>query len=265
MAEHVLEHPQSVLVRVGLSGAAVAVPLDPGTSLAEFVEALRAAAKIPFEMNAKLSSGGEVVQSMDELLRHQRENEEVYATLVKSVDAMTLPDIVAELVVDTKEFMGHAFTLSKLPAGSSPRMVAEYLWNNNVLLTSDQAQKLFDQLLPRLVARGDRHDLRGQLIIALHSFCLDQHHVWEPDDGNSECLWANMLWQDKHLELQQRHLTRGVLRQWGAVQSSSSHDVGLSRDLSLFREVLRSRQAGMARPLESMTFFVVYGSNWQQL
>merc|ERR1712118_38926 len=117
-----------------------------------------------------------------------------------------------ELTMEETEFKGHRFALSKLPVGSTPQDVAAYLRNNNLLLTAAQAAEVFDILVAKLrVDERMPHGLRGQLIHALHSFCLEPYAIWEPNDGNSECLWANMTWANTSLAYDARYKIRGEL------------------------------------------------------
>merc|ERR1712228_1027205 len=144
------------------------------------------------------------------------------------------------------EFKGHRFALSKLPHGSTPREVAIFLRSNNILLTSAQAASLFDLLVTKLqVIEGMRFGLRGQLILALHTFCLEPYAVWEPDDGNSECLWANMAWNGIKLETDRRYKIRGHLANFPNNTSGVASASTGPKDVASLRAVLSARRQGI--------------------
>lgn len=255
----------SVPIYVGLSRASVVVQLERGMPLDAVKAALKSAADISSGMDLQLSACGAALESVEEVLSCHSRSEEVFATVFKSVEAMSVHEIIDELTLEAEEFRGHAFTLSKLSTTSTARTVSDYLWSNQVLLTSAQAQQLFDQLVPKLRPTSGRRTfgLRGDLILVLHSFCLHTHHIWEPDDGNSECLWANMSWAGAHL--QHRKLTRGELHQFGPTDGASSAERWSQEDVCRFREVRRSQNKGAAEPLTSMSFVRSFDSCWREL
>lgn len=262
-----------VPIVVGLGGNQVMVNITDDCDLSDVKQELRSQAAIGDEglLDIVFSSADGVVDSVGTLLKMRRDDKVIFATLRKSVNALSWEELREELTLDSAEFKGHVFVLSKLPAGSTPRAVADYLWQHQVLITSVQAQQLFDLLLPKLranpAARADSAtgNLRAQLIIALHSFCVDPHHIWEPNDGMSECLWANMsftsaspaAWQSRRI------LTRGALINIQA--SAPSSDPGPASDASHMREVARAKREQQETPLEAAAFPEFYGGSWRGL
>lgn len=108
----------------------------------------------------------------------------------------TLPAELHDLVLPDDEVAAHARVLTQMPWHTAgPRAVADYLFENRVLLTSAQAARIFNALVGKVINKRDgltTYNARAQLILALHSFVLDQMTVWEKNDGSDGCLWANM-------------------------------------------------------------------------
>ncbi|CAE8594619.1 unnamed protein product [Polarella glacialis] len=265
------EHVMRILI--GMGGQFVEVEMTDGLSFDAVLAAVRSSpAAPPFPQTwVKLVASGAAVRSMEALCCCEAEQDPVFAVFLRSLDEMELSEVAEELAMEEAEFKGHAFALSKLPPGSHPREVADYLWTNNLLLTSSQSTALFDTLLHKLVASG-RHpgcsSVRGELIFALHSFCLQQHHAWEPNDGSSECMWAGLGWNGKLLGLSQRLLTRGRLQQWGNVEasaSSSSNDSWPSWDVSQIRAIAVARREEKPEPLAHMMFVRSHDHDWWKL
>lgn len=263
---HAISHPEllqkAVQVHLGMGGLKLTVPLDAGITFELLLARIHEMGAAAADIGVALSSQGLTINTLHALLECHSKGEYVYATFFHSIDRMSLAAVANELACGDCEFKGHTFTLSKLPAGSKPRAVADYLWNNQVLLTSAHAQQLFDQLLPKF-----GNQARHELITALHSFCVEQHHVWEPDDGMSECTWAHMCWPQAHLHIGQRRVTRGRLCIWGRADAAeaSSTDTWPQLDVCGLRDVARARRAGQERPLESMKFLNLINRGWRDL
>lgn len=253
--------PTSITFAVGLDGREVTFQIEKDTSFESLLQDISKMPGAPADSTARVSSCGAVITSMEALRAHCSDGDSIHATFYKDVDQMSLADVAEELACDDDEFKGHQFTLLKLPSGSSARAVADYLWDNQLLITSVQAQTLFDQLLPKM--NGARKDL----IVALHSFCVQQHHVWEPCDGSSECLWANMTWRGSTVEFRQRRLTRGALTQWEVAEAAeaSSDDHWPSTDLCKLKDVAKARRAQHSTPLLSMEFLKAHGKGFRHL
>jgi len=223
---------------------------------------------LPIEVGIILSTAEGKVESSDALREHCSRGDLVHATLIQDLDRMSLEQIAEELALDDNEFKGHSFTLSKMPSGSTARYVADYLWSNQILMTSQQALALFDMLLTKVnVVEGSSWNVRAQLIVALHSFCVHQHHIWEPNDGMDECLWANMTWSARHLPLEKRMLTKGKLECWVSpdAASASSTDAWLVEDVCCLKEVASARRVGKEEPLQEIKFVVEYGKTWRNI
>lgn len=251
----------TIRIVVGLNGHEITMQVEANMSFKDVLERIHVISGGPADGSVRLSVLGVVINSVEELLG--AESSTVHATFIKSVDHMSLAEVADELACDDDEFKGHQFTLLKLPTGSTARAVADYFWVNQVLLTSRQAEVLFDKLLPKL-GRGKG---RSELIIALHSFCVQQHHVWEPDDGMSECMWANMTWDGNHVQFQNRRLTRGRLGSWECAEAvpDSRPDNWPANDLCCLRGVAKARRGNHTTPLDSMVFFKQYGNCWRKL
>jgi len=254
----------SIPIALGMNGGEAMVHIQEHTSFESLLEDITqthgciAAA----DTGVQLSSAGALINSLEALLGHHSRGDVVYATFIRDVDRMSLESVAEELTCNAQEFKGHQFTLSKLPLQTTARHVADYLWEHQVLLTSVQAQALFDQLIAKL---GD--GMRRDLIMALHSFCLHQHHVWEPNDGTSECLWATMSWGGHHLKFEDRRLTRGRLSAWVCADAidPSSLDKWPSTDLCNLRGVAKARRAQQSKPLDAMHFVRQYERSWRDL
>lgn len=206
-------------------------------------------------MHARIIAGGGVVSSTAELLDCHRNGIPIQAALDRSPERMALPEVVEELSMEDAEFKGHRFALSKLPRGSTPRDAAVYLRSNNALLTAAQAADLFDLLVTKLVCiEGAHHGLRGQLVLALHTFCLEPYAIWEPNDGNAECVWANMTYNDKHLGYDYRYKIRGKLCNFPNSTSASSE----SKDVANLRAVLCARRQGLDDELSQLSLLKSY-------
>jgi len=251
----------SIPIALGMDGGEAVVHIEEHTS---FESLLKDVTKMQGRIAAadtgvQLSSAGVLINSLEALLGHHNAGDVVYATFIRDVDRMSLESVAEELTCNADEFKGHQFTLSKIPPHFTARHVAHYLWEHQVLLTSVQAQTLFDQLVAKL---GD--GMRRDLVMALHSFCLHQHHVWEPDDGTDECLWAAMTWGGHHLQFKDRRLTRGRLSKWECADAidPSSEDTWPSIDLCNLRGVAKARRAQQSKPLDAMRFVRQYEQSW---
>jgi len=256
--------PTTVDVHVGLAGAVVPVVLEPGTSMDAVKTHLRLA--LP-EASIMLSAGGDLLESVESLLLHHGRGELIFATCFRDVSDLSLAEVALEMSMEDAEFQGHLFTLSKISRTSTPRSVATYLWDNQLLLTAAQAQRLFDVLVPRLVQCPDEYriGLRGQLILALHSFCVEPYAIWEPDDGNDGCVWANMAWGggSEHPSMSGLcYLTRGSSAH---LQTAAFADAAAyQKDISGLRAVLQAHRAGNATPLRALCNFEAYGRSWSR-
>jgi hypothetical protein len=275
--------PENIQIQFGMSGIDITIPLEADVPFEVFRARIHEVLDLPIEVGMVLSAAGVKIESREALMEHHVQGEVVHALMFKDLDRMSLEQIAEELALDYNEFKGHAFTLSKMPSGSSARFVADYLWSNQVLLTSQQAVILFDLLIPKLRAEGGGSlNARAELIVALHSFCVHQHHIWEPDDGMSACLWRHMRWSLGHLPLNKRRLTRGTMQFWIPLHKRRVHkrwvpfwehvdaallsslDAWPVEDLCYLRGVARARRAGKEEPLQDMSFvFDLDAKNWR--
>jgi len=248
---------------LGMSGLQATVHIDRTMTLEAVFSQINQAHGGSMDASIQLSSCGTAVKSVERLLEHSACGDEIYATFFRGVDQMNLAEIAEELSCDDGEFKGHRHALQTLPRWSTPRTVADYLWENQILLTSAQAEDLFDQLFPKFASRSRA---RSDLIIALHSFCVHQHHIWEPNDGVSECLWANMAWGPQCLNFAMRRLTRGQMQYWehATAVERRSPDQFPKADVGNLKQVLKARRSSRAVPLEEMKFVRGYGT-WQNL
>lgn len=254
-----------VNIYVGLSGAQVAIRVELGMSIEGIKDLLREA--YPRAPSIKLSANGHTINCVEALLHHEQRGESIYATFLKDVEDMSLDEVHEELAIGSDEFRGHLHTLARMARGSSAADVARYLSDNQVLLSSTQAQQIFDCLVQK-VRRAARPALgrngpRAQLIFALHSFCLDPYAIWEPNDDCDECLWANMWWGAVHLGESSRHTTRG--RTCNISDQSSSSSCSGRCDVNNLRSVLRARRSDQARPLDAMVELQAYEWSWRSL
>eukprot|EP00933_Yihiella_yeosuensis_P016533 TRINITY_DN1407_c5_g1_i1.p1 TRINITY_DN1407_c5_g1~~TRINITY_DN1407_c5_g1_i1.p1 ORF type:complete len:300 (+),score=45.26 TRINITY_DN1407_c5_g1_i1:91-990(+) len=254
-------------VRLGLSGELATCIVEPQTSLLELEAQLKDKAEPTSEQltsSLRFSADGELLESTEALLRCYKEGKEIYATWFRSVDDMDLDEVSQNLSLTDEEFKGHLFTLSKLAPSGEPtaRDVAHYLWDNQLLLNPMQAAQVFDALIPRLgLVSRSRYSKRGQLIVALQSFCTEPYAIWELDDGHDQCLWANMDWgasQPWHSGL--AYVTRGSSRNLPPKPASQA---AARKDISHLREVLRSRWAGKAEPLNEIRTLTAYDTSWR--
>jgi len=262
MVPHV--QTMEVPVVLGMDGNEVTICIDDYTSFESVLERIKQMREhIGEEAGVRLLSSGTVVGSLESLIEHYLKGNKIDAIFIKDIDKMSLAAVAEEITCGNDEFKGHQFTLSKLPRGVTARVVADYLWENQILLTSIQLQILFDQLLPKFAGAARR----GELILALHSFCLQQHHLWEPNDGSSECLWANMEWGEEHLPFSLRRLTRGRMTCWVQADAvdPSSVDQWPALDLCNLRDVAKAVRARQEMPLQAMRFVTSYGKNWRNL
>lgn len=108
----------------------------------------------------------------------------------------SLPSDLCDLVLPDKEVGAHARILAQMKwHTATARAVADYLYENRVLLTGVQAARIFHVLVDKIVNKSSKRGLnsaRAELVMALHSFVLDQRCIWEKDDGLAGCLWANI-------------------------------------------------------------------------
>lgn len=257
-----------VPIMLGLGGHQLIVQVTKDMELGSIQQKVRAIASVAEDLDITLSGDGCVIDSVSTLLKLHLDGAVIFATLCKSVDALSWEELRAELTVDVAEFKGHSFTLAKLPVSSTPKVVADYLRDNQLLITSTQAQLLFDALLPTLIGNARSKvgsgSLRAQLIVALHSFCVDAHHIWEPNDGMSECLWANMTYRSLDPgPFTCRISTRGQMHNIST--SSPAVDLGPGGLLTSLREVARLKRQGQDSPLDAVEFPEFYGGHWCQL
>merc|ERR1712032_621311 len=105
------------------------------------------------------------------------------------------------------------------------------------------------------ISHGARYGPRGQLILALHTFCLEPYAIWEPNDGNAECLWANMEWAGRDIGIVDRQVTRGRMVNIGSSSSSSGQT-----DIANFRAFLVERREGTGEELKKMNVLTAYGT-----
>jgi len=257
-----LEADQGSTVRicVGLGGAEVSISIKPGMSIEDVSTRVRES--FPQAASIKFSACGNSIASLDELLKVQRDGEAIYAIFVKEVDDLTLEEVQAELAITTEEFRGHLHILSTMARRGTTADVVRYLWDEQLLLTPEQAQEIFDKLLPKVRRAAEpglgRDGPRAQLLFALHSFCLDPYAVWEPNDDSDDCLWASFHWGRHHIG-GNLNFMRGRV---GHLSSSSSSE---QRDVCNLRAVLRGVRRNEAKPLELMTMLSsCHCSGWRK-
>lgn len=257
----------SVKISVGLGGAQFEANIEPSMS----IETIRARIHeaYPLSRTIKLSAGEVEIESIEALMQSHREGKSISATFVKDIENMDIEEVREELAIQNNEFLGHLHTLSRLPQGSTTGHVAQYLWNNQLLLTPEQAQRAFDSLLPK-IRRSSRPAVgrsgpRAQLILALHSFCLDPYAIWEPNDDCDECLWAKMRFGGRHLGESSRHVTRGKAYHFPSTSSSSSSSSSSKEDVRSLRSVLQAARCKHAKPLETMACLEAYNYSWLTL
>jgi len=263
-----------VTVIVGLSGAEVLIDVDGNLSLEDLRNRVRQGYPEAGERFIKFSSGGVVVNTAEALFEYAQDGETICAAFLKNVDAMQLHELQDELSLGDREFQGHLHTLRQFQATRTPADVARYLWDNQVLLTAMQAQRIFDALVKQ-IARAQkpsslgRDGPRAQLVLALHSFCSEPYAIWEPVDDCDECLWANMRWGDDGLESTQlgkgRYHLRGQLSNISSASSSSSVPGTRRKDVSKLAAVLTAQRENAPKPLSAMTFLEAYHYTWQTL
>lgn len=216
----------------------------------------------PHAASIKFSACGNSIDSLDELLKLQRDGEAIHAIFMKEVGDMSLEEVQAELAITTEEFRGHLHILSTTARRGTTADVVRYLWDEQLLLTPEQAQEIFDKLLPKVRRAAEptlgRDGPRAQLLFALHSFCLDPYAIWEPDDDSDDCLWVSFGWG--------RHGIGGNLNfMRGRVGSLSSDSSSERRDVCNLRAVLRGVRRNEAKPLEFMTMLrSVHCSGWRK-
>merc|ERR1712224_349581 len=129
-------------------------------------------------------------------LRESAVTDRVELRLVVVTVPSSLSPELRDLVPPDDEVGAHARALAQMPwHTATPRAVADYLYDNRILLTSVQAARIFRLLVGKVVNKTPGRsvcNVRAQLILVLHSFVLDHTSVWEKDDGSDGCLWANM-------------------------------------------------------------------------
>jgi len=260
--------PTLVSVNVGLSGHSVALPVEADCDFAALQAKLCLA--LGRRVFARFMAGDQVLDSMEQFLDAFRCDSDICALLFKDVADMTLDEVVSELTLQEAELRGHLFTLSRLQPGSTAQDVANYLWENQVLLSATHAHRAFESLLPRLTRLGQRLTLRGELILVLHSFCSEPCAVWEPNDGHDECLWANMRWGHDAGTLYESsllHAPRGNAVHFRHLPdaAASSSQARSRTDVSNLRSVLQARRLNSATPLASMSALNAYGVCWRRL
>ncbi|CAJ1427575.1 unnamed protein product [Effrenium voratum] len=239
---------ESVQVKIhrGLDGDTLQLSLVPEMSFATVVQQLLEQMSAEPSLSAVLSAEGLRIESTGDLLEFQSKGSLIFATLVRPVEKMSLSQVAEELALPDQEFRGHLFVLSKYKSGFTYRDVANYLSRNQVFLTGTQATQVFHQLLPKISAQvpeeGRDPGLRGQLIMALHTFCLDPYAIWEVDDGQAECLWAHMEYNGRHLGASGRFCLPGqISKNFLKAAGSFSSEV---QDVSNLRGVLQARREG---------------------
>lgn len=272
-AGHLLATVQ-VKVSVGLSGTEVAIDVDATLSLENLRSKVRQAYPAAGERFIKFSSGGVTVNSAEAMIKWVQDDEAICVTFLKAVDAMSLKELQQELAVGDDEFQGHLHVFRRYRATQTPADVARYLWQNQILLTAAQAQRIFDALVAKITRAPKPRSLgrdgpRAQLILALHSFCCEPYAIWEPNDDCDECLWANMRWGDDSRNCKQlsggRYRLRGHLRNIPSSSSSSSSPSDQHVDVSRLRSVLNAQRDSTSWPLEAMMFPEAYEYSWRTL
>lgn len=259
----------SVNITMGLSGKEVSVDVDVGMSIEGLRSKVRRAYPEAGERFIKFSSDGSVVSTGEQLISCIQGSQCLCASFLKSTLAMDVQELQGELSLDDNEFQGHFHVLRLYTARHTPADVAHYLWDNQVLLTATQAQRIFDALVGKISraqtpANLGRGGPRAQLILALHSFCSEPYAIWEPIDDCDECLWANMHWGEHGLGPGRYHL-RGRLHNISSSSSSSSPHEAQRQDVSRLRAVLNARRSDESKPLESLTFPGAYNYSWRSL
>lgn len=245
----------NVLIYEGLAGKSRELTVCTDAELRDVIEELLRLIAPPDNVDIKLSADGDTISSVPELLDFHYRGSQIFATLYRAVERMSMTEIAEELATEGVEFTGHHFALSKLPRGSTPRDAALYLHSNKLLLTAAQAASLFDLLVTKLHAiEGMQYGVRGQLILALHTFCLEPYAIWEPNDGNNECLWANMSWNGEKLGCNGRYKIRGQLINFSNATSSDT----MQRDVANLRAVLVARRQGIENDLSKMNMLEAY-------
>jgi len=255
-------------ISVGLNGAKVSVDVDAAMSVEDLTGRVREVYPEAGEHFIKLCGGGIILKTGKDIADCIQRGEGICAAFLKNADAMNLEELQAELSLDNNEFQGHLHVLRHYQAKHTAADVAQYLWDNQILLTSTQAQRIFDAAVEKISRTQNPSNFggngpRAQLILALHSFCLEPYAIREPQDDCAECLWANMRWADTILSSGRYHL-RGELRNIPSSTSSSSPEAQRT-DVTRLRSVLNSRRNDVAQPLASMTFLKAYNYSWQSL
>lgn len=262
--------PMEVHVNVGLSGAEISIAVDADMSVEDLRNRVRKAYPEAETHFIKFCSGGVAVNTVEAIIECGQHGEAICAAFLKHADAMSLEELQEELALDNDEFQGHLHVLRHYGTRRSPADVASYLWDNQILLTAVQAQRIFDALVNKISRAQRPSNLgrdgpRAQLILALHSFCLEPYAIWEPIDDCDECLWANMLWGRTHLNSGRYHL-RGQLHNISSSSTSSSSLPAARReDIGGLRSVLNSRRSDDTQPLASMTCLTAFDYSWQTL
>lgn len=237
-----LRDPVVIEVHVGLGGATVPLTIEPDASIATVQAQL--CQTLDLKASAKLMAEGGMVESVEALLHHHSVGHLISATIFKDVTDLSMLEVVEELQLSDDEFRSHVLILSKLKGGSTPRDVVEYLWENQVLLTTLQAKQLFRRLLPLLSSKpGSQAKLHTQLVMALHSFCLEPFCHWE-EDGCDDCVWEALHWGSVQFR-------KGSPYKLGQPTSSCLPD---RQDVSRLRDVLSARRSGDSDPLRRMCF-----------
>lgn len=233
-----------VTIHKGLEGETLEIPVKPSMPFASIMQSLLLQMTADPSLSAILSSEGIKIETTEDLLEYHSQGACIFATLVLSVQKMALRQVVEELMMPESEFRGHRHVLSRYPKGITYKDVANYLFKNKVLLTPTQASGLFQQLLPKLVdLQAPSHNLclRAQLIMALHTFCLEPYAIWEADDGQDECVWYNMMYSAENLGTGGRFCIPGQRAKefHNHSPSSSAQD---KQDVSNLRGVLQARR-----------------------
>lgn len=248
-----VDHGNTMRICVGLGGAEVSISITPGLSIDDVSTQVRES--FPQAASIKFSACGNSIDSLYELLKFHRCGESIYAVFVKEVEDMSLEEVQDELTITTEEFRGHLHILSTMARRGTTADVVRYLWDEQLLLAPEQAQEIFDKLLPKVRNAAEpnlgRNGPRAQLLFALHSFCLDPYAIWEPNDDCDECLWISFSWGG--------HDIGGNLNfMRGRVDNLSCDPSSERRDVCNLRAVLRGVRRNVAKPLEFMTML----SSW---
>jgi len=233
-----------VTIHKGLEGESLQIPVKPKMSFASIMQSLLLQMTADPTLSAILSAEGTKIESTEDLLENHWQGNCIFATLVLSVQKMALPQVVEELTMPESEFRGHRHVLSRYPKGITYKDVANYLFRNKVLLTPAQASGLFQQLLPKLVEgqmAGRNVCMRAQLIMALHTFCLEPYAIWEADDGQDECVWYGMTYAGYNLGNNGRFCVTGQKAVHFPSESRSANSKQ-KQDVSNLRAVLQARR-----------------------